>query len=516
MFTNWTWLQIVLATSYLAAGLFFIAAIFQITPVAFRSPAVFAAIGVLILVLGGRFLAVADERANVGPTILLVSTAAGGIAIIYALSQITPAGDARQLVWYGGIGLGALIAGWWFFSDRRFGLATADAQETPQDRDTRWTRDTVLIWCYIGGFGVLLFGIRAVVPAGAAELLFRTLGAGVILSCSSLLAGGLLGFLFGIPRSPAPSKVDTNRPEPAANPTLVPAAATPQRPSFEINTNLEQISDWLTKIIVGLGLVNLRTFPDYLKNLSAYFGTSFGDVPGREAITLALIVLFGVCGFLLAYLLTRLFLTGAFVRALSPGEEIDKEIRNANEGRGASPRTNQPGGILPITPGDFARYAAAAQRVSEVANAVEPEEVRSKVLTLANQYNAIRAAMPFSSERTRRLDGIVASLRVLHKASYWMLPELANSSSPGERVAAVAFLQMQPDPIYIPWLRVRFTQEQPFLMYHAAVALRNAANSLGPEHHDALSAAISRALETLPNSELHTHAILEQALQSIS
>src|SRR5262245_61460635 len=122
MFTNWTWLQIVLATSYLAAGLFFIAAIFQIPPVAFRSPAVFAAIGVLILVLGGRFLAVADERANVGPTILLVSTAAGGIAIIYALSQINPAGDARKLVWYGGIGIGALFTGWWFVLYISFGV----------------------------------------------------------------------------------------------------------------------------------------------------------------------------------------------------------------------------------------------------------------------------------------------------------------------------------------------------------------------------------------------------------
>src|SRR5207244_11408636 len=118
--------------------------------------------------------------------------------------------------------------------------------------------------------------------------------------------GSLLGFLFGIPRAPAP-KSDGNRADAGAKPAPTPPAVAPPKPSFEINTNLEQISDWLTKIIVGLGLVNLRSVPTYLKELSAYFAVSFGDVPGREAITLALIVLFGICGFLLGYLLTRLF-----------------------------------------------------------------------------------------------------------------------------------------------------------------------------------------------------------------
>jgi hypothetical protein len=45
--------------------------------------------------------------------------------------------------------------------------------------------------------------------------------------------------------------------------------------STRVNTNLEQISDWLTKIIVGLGLVQLRSVPDYLYKASVWMAQSF-------------------------------------------------------------------------------------------------------------------------------------------------------------------------------------------------------------------------------------------------
>ncbi len=58
---------------------------------------------------------------------------------------------------------------------------------------------------------------------------------------ASMLGGGLFGFLFGIPRSLQAQKdeVAASGREPAA-----------EKPSgYGPNTNLEQISDWLTKIL---------------------------------------------------------------------------------------------------------------------------------------------------------------------------------------------------------------------------------------------------------------------------
>src|SRR6266508_6277591 len=87
----------------------------------------------------------------------------------------------------------------------------------------------------------------AVPVAGLGAILVYAWGDWDILAVAALVAGGafvaggLLGFLFGIPRSLA-------GPEGSVDGA---AAGGAYRP----NTNLEQISDWLTKILVGVGLV---------------------------------------------------------------------------------------------------------------------------------------------------------------------------------------------------------------------------------------------------------------------
>ena len=87
-----------------------------------------------------------------------------------------------------------------------------------------------------------------------------------------------------------------------------------------VNTNLEQISDWLTKIIVGLGLVELRAVPDKLQNAAKWMAQSLatpGTQPSDALISFAgaFIIFFSVLGFFAGYLATRLFLSAAFYRA---------------------------------------------------------------------------------------------------------------------------------------------------------------------------------------------------------
>jgi len=118
--------------------------------------------------------------------------------------------------------------------------------------------------------------------------------------------GVMVGFLFGIPRTlqseQAGSKADTEA-----------DAATPQQGYAQrVNTNLEQISDWLTKILVGLGLTQLGNVPARLGEAAAYVASGMPDQRGATVFAGGMIVYFSIVGFIGGYLFTRLFLARLF------------------------------------------------------------------------------------------------------------------------------------------------------------------------------------------------------------
>lgn len=152
-----------------------------------------------------------------------------------------------------------------------------------------------------------------------------SLGLAVLLTGGCLLSGGFVGFLFGIPKalqgSPAAAATGDN----------------PQRTNlqqYRANTNLEEVSDWLTKILVGVGLTQLTQLPAELSAFGAYFGAALGSGITGERFAIAALIYFSVAGFLFAYLWTRLFLGGALAEAdaLSRVEErLDEQQRQAQQ-----------------------------------------------------------------------------------------------------------------------------------------------------------------------------------------
>jgi len=131
------------------------------------------------------------------------------------------------------------------------------------------------------------------------------------LAGTCLLLGGLLGFLFGIPRS-----LQHDRPPPPAeNGGRKDRAGEPIALRYGANTNLEQISDWLTKILVGFGLTQIEKIPSYLGAVAGYFGTFLGTGAHGDKIAMTIILFFATCGFLFGYLWTRLYLAGELTRA---------------------------------------------------------------------------------------------------------------------------------------------------------------------------------------------------------
>jgi hypothetical protein len=134
--------------------------------------------------------------------------------------------------------------------------------------------------------------------------------------------GSFIGFIFGIPRSLSSDTARTDVPArvPAKPQTeaALQAAAVGRGPSTAVNTNLEQISDWLTKIIVGVSLVNSGQIGDIMLRAADIMAGSLGGGPARKSLALAILVYFSVLGLLGGYLLTRLFLQRAFDTANWP------------------------------------------------------------------------------------------------------------------------------------------------------------------------------------------------------
>lgn len=165
----------------------------------------------------------------------------------------------------------------------------------------------------------------------------------LIWSFAALMCGMLLGFLFGIPRvQQSPS--DPANGEPASN------NGYKQR----VNTNLEEISDWLTKIIIGVGLVELSQIPRNFETLVNYITTE-GHDPGTIG---TILVLFAILGFFTGYLLTRVYLAAAFSRADQLAESFSRGVQEAKEDLDES---------LP-EPMEFVPYRAKLEKYEELAS----------------------------------------------------------------------------------------------------------------------------------------------------
>jgi len=218
---------------------------------------------------------------------------------------------------------------------------TADGQQPAGDTGQlseqrsveRYPRKIIKLVSVLFSFGMaalVLYAIGQNAPTKLARLLLFAVLA--LEAFAAFASGALAGFLFGIPRrlrTPVPqaqpqTEDRQSNSQQNGKPDSSAAAATASwqveqtrlREGYDANTSLEEISDWLTKIIVGLGLIELKIIPTKLRNLAAYFSSlsscSQGCIPVPESVSLSTLIYFFVCGFFFAYLLTRLLLPRAF------------------------------------------------------------------------------------------------------------------------------------------------------------------------------------------------------------
>jgi prokaryotic YEATS domain len=172
---------------------------------------------------------------------------------------------------------------------------------------------------YVMG-GLIAAGALVAFWSGATDL--RTAGLRPALMMLALqgaatLVGGFVGFLFGLPRfdyaareaaAATPAAPATRATAPAAAgavaATQATAGKTPVR--YRPNANLDEIADWLTKIIVGIGLTQLLNIGPNLRNMAAYIVKECGTGCPSQPLVASVIVFATVAGLLFGYLWTRL------------------------------------------------------------------------------------------------------------------------------------------------------------------------------------------------------------------
>jgi hypothetical protein len=150
-------------------------------------------------------------------------------------------------------------------------------------------------FCYSGG------------EEQTASEFFSIVGVGAAVAAAAFFAGVLLGFLFGLPKT-----IDKSEPTKARLAT---------------NTNLDQISDWLTKILVGLGLVQIGKLTHGVSNLGASIAPGLGNGSGAKAFAVALLIYSVLDGFLVGYIWTRIDLSRRFRLAAEDLDPIEQVLQ---------------------------------------------------------------------------------------------------------------------------------------------------------------------------------------------
>jgi len=172
---------------------------------------------------------------------------------------------------------------------------------------------------------------------------FKAFAVALLVGVAAMMTGGFFGFLFGIPSVAVPTgtappgqAASTAAPAAAASPPsgtpAIPATsagpvpepgsafATPNAAAsgrtWQTSTHLTEISEWLTKLLVGAGLVEAKAALSSLWTLSKTLGDMlFGGAISSQLVITALLVSGTITGFLYIYLFTLLKVAGLMARS---------------------------------------------------------------------------------------------------------------------------------------------------------------------------------------------------------
>jgi hypothetical protein len=179
---------------------------------------------------------------------------------------------------------------------------------------------SVLVMCAVPALAILMFS------SNLEHGRWSVFAVGVVISAAGFVSGGLLGFLFALPRSTTVAGSSGN--------TTVAITVRP-------NTNLEDVSDWLTKIIVGVTLIQIGKADTALGFLFTRTGDAMGGGPSATTFSACLLVYSFACGLMGGWVATRLFIGRWMQAADQPLAEAQQVARSLGGSDAAAPIRDQ-------------------------------------------------------------------------------------------------------------------------------------------------------------------------------
>jgi hypothetical protein len=294
---------------------------------------------------------------------------------------------------------------------------------------------------------------------------WQNLSASAMVAAASLGTGAFLGLLFGVPRS-------------IGSDQRVGDADGRRIPTIGANTNLEQISDWLTKIIVGVTLTQLAAIKRGAGRLFDAIAPALGDNTGASAFAGAVVIYFMVVGFFAGWLYARLRL-GLAMSTADAWLELSRRAQSAGDPETAKAAKDAAMSVTQISAGVAAPSGA------------EKMDVES----MASRYEELRNTTPNSPRRTARMEDLVRQMRQLAKTGGFTAQDtqaMFSLGTDGRRMVALAL--MEGDLTLADFgsvLQAIERSRSAFEQYHGLMVANRMLSSLSASERESLQAALT-------------------------
>lgn len=153
------------------------------------------------------------------------------------------------------------------------------------------------------GTAALIIGLLALYAWAQPQHKLQVFTVATMIAFAATAAGVMLGFIFAIPKTVTSDVGGT----------------TGFGESFRRNTNLEQVSDWLVKVLIGAGVASIASARGAVTPLLSHVDEHLGA--GGVLLFPCIIIVSSVAGFLHAYLLTGLQLPRELTHAIGGSDQ---------------------------------------------------------------------------------------------------------------------------------------------------------------------------------------------------
>ncbi len=232
-------------------------------------------------------------------------------------------------------------------------------------------------WPLAGNATILLGLVVSYSLSVGARSFLATFSVLLVAAAASSTVGALLGFIFGVPRRAAEQSANSGPGDLGVvgsadgDLSAIDGDGSGSAGRYVTNTNLAQVSDWLTKVLIGAGLVQLSQLPRALRAASDFIAAPLPGT-GATAFAAGLLVYGLTSGFILTFLWTTLtarrYYESVEERIARGRMRIRAELRLLPDvGVEGEPGvgTAEPGRLSPSQARQVGRVAAAVETFTE-------------------------------------------------------------------------------------------------------------------------------------------------------